>query len=88
MCSKLHGTACWVAGWGKDQSNGVSSDVLKSIGVNLFDHEYCMKHRFVKTFFTKLVTELSATILTMMISFSMKMNYALVYLIIQDKEKT
>ena len=42
---KEHGSACWVAGWGQSQSHGVSSDALKSIGVNLFDHEYCYKHR-------------------------------------------
>ena len=42
---KVHGSACWVAGWGQSQSHGVSSDTLKSIGVNLFDHEYCIQHR-------------------------------------------
>ena len=48
--SQEHGNACWVAGWGQSQSNGVASDQLKSIGVNIFDHEYCKKHRFDKTF--------------------------------------
>ena len=42
---KVHGKACWVAGWGKAESNGVSSDALKSIGVNLFHHSYCRNHR-------------------------------------------
>ena len=45
---KEHGTSCWVAGWGHDRSNGVSSNSLKAIGVNLFDREYCMNHRFVR----------------------------------------
>ena len=40
-----HGKSCWVAGWGQSQSNSVSSDSLKSIGVNLFDHRYCYNHR-------------------------------------------
>ena len=43
---KEHGTKCWVAGWGQAQSNGVSSDSLKSIGVNLFDPEYCKNHSY------------------------------------------
>ena len=42
-----HGTSCWVAGWGHDKSNGVPSNYLKAIGVNLFDREYCLNHRFV-----------------------------------------
>ena len=41
-----HGKACWVAGWGQTQSNGVSSDTLKAIGLNLFDHQYCLNHRY------------------------------------------
>ena len=45
--SKEHGKACWVAGWGQTKSHGVSSESLQSIGVNLFDHQYCKKHRFV-----------------------------------------
>ena len=40
-----HGKSCWVAGWGQAKSNGVSSDSLKSIGVNLFGREYCENHR-------------------------------------------
>ena len=44
---KTHGEACWVAGWGRSRSNGVSSDALKSIGINLFSHDYCMDHRFL-----------------------------------------
>ena len=42
-----HGTTCWVAGWGQAQSNGVSSDSLKSIGVNLFGRDYCENHRYL-----------------------------------------
>ena len=44
---QVHGKSCWVAGWGQSQSNGVSSDSLKSIGVNLFNHQYCNDHRFI-----------------------------------------
>ena len=40
-----HGAACWVAGWGQPRSNSVASDSLKSVGVNLFSHQYCMNHR-------------------------------------------
>ena len=43
---KEHGQNCWVAGWGQSQSNGVSSDSLKSIGINLFAPEYCMNHSY------------------------------------------
>ena len=35
-----------MAGWGQSRSNGVSSDSLKSIGVNLFDPEYCKNHSY------------------------------------------
>ena len=35
-----------MAGWGQAQSNGVSSDSLKSIGVNLFAPEYCTNHSY------------------------------------------
>ena len=42
---KEHGRNCWVAGWGQSQSNGVTSDSLKSIGINLFSPEYCFNHR-------------------------------------------
>ena len=49
--NRTHGTACWVAGWGQAQSNGVSSDSLKSIGVNLFGREYCENHRYFKSEF-------------------------------------
>ena len=43
---KEHGKACWLAGWGQSQSNGVSSDLLKSVGLNLFGHRYCQNHSF------------------------------------------
>ena len=42
---KNRGKSCWVAGWGHTQSNGVSSNSLRAIGINLFDHEYCYNHR-------------------------------------------
>ena len=42
---KEHGTTCWVAGWGQSQSNGVSSEYLKAIGVNLMHSQYCLNHR-------------------------------------------
>ena len=43
-----HGKACWVAGWGQTQSNGVFSDSLKAVGINLFSHNYCLDHRYLK----------------------------------------
>ena len=43
-----HGAACWVAGWGKYHVNGATKDVLQSVGLNLFDHQYCLNHRFEK----------------------------------------
>ena len=42
---KEHGKLCWVAGWGQSQSNGVSSEYLKAIGINLMKSEYCLNHR-------------------------------------------
>ena len=41
-----HGKACWVAGWGQTESNGVPTDSLQSIGVNLFGAQYCYDHRY------------------------------------------
>ena len=38
-----HGSACWVAGWGVDESAGLS-DTLKQAGVNIMDQEYCLAH--------------------------------------------
>ena len=48
---KEHGKNCWVAGWGQSQSNGVTSDSLKSIGINLFSPEYCINHRYQNLIF-------------------------------------
>ena len=38
-----HGSACWVAGWGVDETTGLS-DNLKQAGVNIMDQEYCLAH--------------------------------------------
>ena len=38
-----HGSACWVAGWGVDESAGLS-DTLKQAGVSILDEEYCLEH--------------------------------------------
>ena len=40
-----HGKACWVAGWGDTESEGPDSDVLMSVGVNIFSNDYCRQHR-------------------------------------------
>lgn len=40
-----HGKACWVGGWGADRSGGSLSDVLMSVGVNIFSDDYCRQHR-------------------------------------------
>ena len=36
------GEACWVAGWGTTEYQGNVSDLLLSIGVNIFSQEYCI----------------------------------------------
>jgi len=36
-----HGSACWIAGWGKNES-GVLSDDLLQAGINIMDQEYCI----------------------------------------------
>ena len=46
-----HGKACWVGGWGHTEYEGSSSDVLMSVGVNIFSAEYCRQHRSVKSYF-------------------------------------
>ena len=38
-----HGKACWVGGWGVTES-GIS-DLLMSVGVNIFSDDYCRQHR-------------------------------------------
>ena len=37
---ETHGAGCWVAGWGTTKSGGRTSNKLKSVGVNILDHEY------------------------------------------------
>ena len=39
-----HGKACWVGGWGTTEWRGSTSDVLMSVGVNVFSDEYCRQH--------------------------------------------
>ena len=43
--SEYHGAQCWVAGWGHTFYSGQSSNVARSVGLNLLDHDYCVKHR-------------------------------------------
>ena len=41
------GNACWVAGWGDTISGTGTSPAnmqLKAVGINIFSHDYCMKH--------------------------------------------
>ena len=40
-----HGKACWVGGWGATEFGGYSSDVLMSVGINVFENDYCTQHR-------------------------------------------
>ena len=46
-----HGKACWVGGWGHTEYEGSTSDVLMSVGVNIFSAEYCRQHRHAKSSF-------------------------------------
>ena len=41
-----HGAQCWVGGWGHTFYAGQSSNVARSVGLNLFSREYCKKHSF------------------------------------------
>ena len=41
-----HGAQCWVGGWGHTFYAGQSSNVARSVGLNLFSKEYCEKHSF------------------------------------------
>ncbi|CAG5081233.1 Oidioi.mRNA.OKI2018_I69.PAR.g9818.t1.cds [Oikopleura dioica] len=38
------GQACWIAGWGFYEEDSGSSDILKSVGLNILSHEYCKEH--------------------------------------------
>ena len=44
-----HGKACWIGGWGTTEYEGSVSDVLMSVGVNIFSAEYCRQHRDVES---------------------------------------
>ena len=44
--NKYIGAACWNAGWGTSEMNGIHSNELKSIGINLMSKEYCSDHSF------------------------------------------
>ena len=44
-----HGKACWVGGWGTTEWKGSTSDVLMSVGVNIFSDDYCRLHRISST---------------------------------------
>ena len=44
--NKFNGAACWNAGWGTAEIDGIYSDELQSIGVNLMSREYCTDHSF------------------------------------------
>ena len=41
-----HGAQCWVGGWGHTFYAGQSSNTARSVGLNLFSREYCLKHSF------------------------------------------
>ena len=41
-----NGAACWVAGWGNAEIDGVYSNQLQSIGLNLMSRDYCTDHSF------------------------------------------
>ena len=42
---KYHGAQCWVAGWGHTFYAGQSSNVARSVGLNLLSNKYCVAHR-------------------------------------------
>ena len=44
--NRYNGAACWNAGWGTAEVDGVYSDQLQSIGVNLMSQGYCTDHSF------------------------------------------
>ena len=44
--NSYNGAACWNAGWGTAEVEGVYSDQLQSIGVNLMSQGYCTDHSF------------------------------------------
>ena len=43
--AKYHGAQCWVAGWGHTFYAGQSSNVARSVGLNLLSNQYCIDHR-------------------------------------------
>ena len=44
--NKYNGAACWNAGWGTAEIDGVYSEELQSIGLNLMSQGYCTDHSF------------------------------------------
>ena len=44
-----NGAACWNAGWGTAEIDGVYSDELQSVGINLMSRDYCVDHSFWET---------------------------------------
>ena len=38
----IHGSACWVGGWGTTSSGGSQPDILQTVGVNIMSDAYCM----------------------------------------------
>ena len=44
--NKYNGAACWNAGWGTAEVDGVFSEKLQSIGINLMSGGYCTDHSF------------------------------------------
>ena len=46
--NKYNGAACWNAGWGTVEVDGIYSNELQSIGVNLMSREYCTDHSFLQ----------------------------------------
>ena len=44
--NRYNGAACWNAGWGTAEVDGIYADELQSIGVNLMSQGYCTDHSF------------------------------------------
>ena len=44
--NKYNGAACWNAGWGNAEIDGIYSEELQSIGINLMSRDYCNDHSF------------------------------------------
>ena len=44
--NKHNGAACWIAGWGNSEIDGVHTNQLQSIRMNLMSRDYCTDHSF------------------------------------------